>query len=398
MKKRVFSAALALLMLFTLVGCVTKNTDTSNKEVTAEGYNATYENNAKVYQKYIKLTEYQGIEAEVDKSILEITDKDVEDYIDSVLQTYATTEEVKTGVTAKGDTIVLDYSGKLNGVAFSGGTATDATYTVGSGGYIKDLDQGLEGLTVGQKYEIPCKFAEDYGNEQLNGKSVIFEVTVTAIKKMKKPDLTDEWVAANAEKLAVTEKTVAGLKKVAREYLQASAEAEYANKKFSSILSKLLDTIEVKEYPQKELDTLKMTWKNNVKSEYDNLSSYYSSMGISDFSAYLKAIYQCENDAAYDELATKTAKEYLFEKMVITLIAYENKLTVSADEIKKLGEEYAQYYQLDGYDAILEQYGKMLNAELGYGVLTEKVMDLVNEKAVEVPATTAAQKESESAS
>lgn len=398
MKKRIWSAALAVVMLITLAGCVTKNTDTSNKEVTAEGYNATYENNAKVYQKYIKLTEYWGLEAEVDKSVLDVTDKDVQDYIDSVLQSYATTEDVTTGVTAKGDNIVLDYCGKLDGVAFSGGTATDATYTVGSGKFIKDLDAGLEGLTVGQFYEIPCRFADDYGNDELNGKDVIFEVTVTAIRKTILPELTDAWVAENAERLGIEETTAAGLRQAAKEYLEASAEAEYANKKFSSIMDKLLDAIEIKEYPQKELDTLKATWKSNIRAEYDNLSTYYSSMGISDFSTYLKTLYQCEDDTAYDELATKTAKEYLAEKMIITLIAYENKVTVSADEIRELGEEYAQYYQLDGYDAVLEQYGKLLNAELGYGVLTEKVMEMLNEKAVEVQATTAADKETTSGS
>ena len=63
-------------------------------------------------------------------------------------------------MTASGDTVKLDYSGLLNGEAFSGGTATDASYTIGSGKFITDLDQGLIGLTVGQEYNIPCTFLQ----------------------------------------------------------------------------------------------------------------------------------------------------------------------------------------------------------------------------------------------
>lgn len=390
MKKKLWSVMLAVAMVFSLVGCTNKNTDTSNKEVTAEEYNKFYETTAKVYQKYIKLPAYTGLDVEVDKTILEVTDKDVDDYINSIVQSYSTTETVTEGVTTVGDNIVLDYKGKLNGVAFTGGTATDATYTVGSGKFIPDLDKGLIGLAVGKGYEIPCRFPDDYGNEELNGKDVIFEVKVTAINKTIVPELTDKWVAENAEELGATETTVEGLRKKAREYLEASAEAEYSSTKFGAILSKIQDSIDVKEYPKKEIDSLKATWKTNVEAEYNNSSSYYSAYGISDFAEYKKSVYGCEDDAAFDKMATEKAQEYLLEKMIITLIAYDNKITVSADDIKSLGAEYAEYYQFESYDAILKQYGNLMNAELGYGVLSEKVRDIVNGSAVEVEVTTEA--------
>jgi trigger factor len=67
------------------------------------------------------------------------------------------------------------------------------------------------------------------------------------------------------------------------------------------------------------------------------------------------------------------------EKMVITLIAVENNLTVSADEINELGEEWATEYGYDDYQEILDTYGKEMNAEVGFEVLTEKVQDFVNQ-------------------
>ncbi len=391
MKKKLWSVVLVVAMVFSLVGCTNKNTDTSNKEIAPEEYNELYETTAKVYQKYIKLPAYTGIEVEVDKTVLDVTDKKVDEYINGILQSYSTTEKVTEGVTAVGDNIVLDYKGLLDGVAFSGGTATDATYTIGSGLFISDLDKGLVGLAVGKQYEIPCKFPESYENAELKGKSVIFEVTVTCINKTIMPELTDEWVSKNAESLGTTEKTVEGLKKVGREYLEASAEAEYSSAKFAGILEKVKESVEVKEYPKKELDSLKATWKNNVETEYTNSSAYYSNYGIDTFAKYKSQVYGCEDDAAFDAKAEEEAKEYLLEKMIITLIAYDNKLTVSSDDIKALGNEYAEYYEYESYDAIVKEFGKLFNAELGYGVLSEKVRDIVNEGAVEVEKSTQAE-------
>ena len=104
-------------------------------------------------QRFIRSTLHflsiKGIAVSVDKSSLTVSDDDVETYISNILSSHATSEQVTEGTTASGDTISLDYSGKLDGVAFSGGTATDVSYTIGSGKFITDLDQGLVGLNVG---------------------------------------------------------------------------------------------------------------------------------------------------------------------------------------------------------------------------------------------------------
>ncbi len=396
--KKLLSMILVMVMMLSAVGCVTKNTDTSNTDITADGYQKSLENNAKVYKKFIKVPSYEDLEVEVDMSILEVTDKDVDEYIETVLNSYAETKEVKEGVTKKDDVIVLDYCGTLNGVAFSGGTATDVEYTVGSGRFISDLDKGLVGLTVGKEYDIPCKFPADYDNAELAGKDVIFTVTVSAIKQTIVPELTDAWVVANAEELGTTENTVEGLKKISREYLIAVAEVDYASAKFAAALDKILDKVEPSSYPQKELDALKATFKKNVESEYTNMSTYYSYLGISDFSGYLKSYYKCNNDDEFDDYAEEQAKNYLLEKMVITIIAVDNKITVSADDIKSLGAEYAESYGYEGYDAMLKDLGNLVNAELGYAVTSEKVLEVVNNAVSEVPKATEAPTESESAS
>lgn len=391
MKKKFMGVMLAAALVASLAGCG-KNSDnntsdaddTSNKAITAEEYNATIASNAEVYKKYVTLPEYKGVEVTVDKSSLTVTDDDVESYISSILSYYATTEEITEGTTADGDTVTLDYSGKLDGTAFSGGTATDASYTIGSGRFITDLDQGLIGLTLGQEYDIPCTFPSDYSNSDLAGKDVIFTVTVHSITKKTLPDLTDEWVAENAEDIGIEGTTVEDLRNEVRQYLEEAGRDTYESEKYSAVYSVIKDGVTVNGYPQAELESLKSIRKQNFEIEYNQYQAYYEASGISDFSSYLSSVYNIANDEEYEEYVTQEAQGYLLEKMILTIIAADNGIEVTADEINELGEMYADRYGYTDYQEIIDNYGQEMNAEVGYDKLCDKTQSFLNENAVEV--------------
>lgn len=391
MKKKFMGVMLAAALVASLAGCG-KNSDnntsdaddTSNKAITAEEYNATIASNAEVYKKYVTLPEYKGVEVTVDKSSLTVTDDDVESYISSILSYYATTEEITEGTTADGDTVTLDYSGKLDGTAFSGGTATDASYTIGSGRFITDLDQGLIGLTLGQEYDIPCTFPSDYSNSDLAGKDVIFTVTVHSITKKTLPDLTDEWVAENAEDIGIEGTTVEDLRNEVRQYLEEAGRDTYESEKYSAVYSVIKDGTTVNGYPQAELESLKSIRKQNFEIEYNQYQAYYEASGISDFSSYLSSVYNIANDEEYEEYVTQEAQGYLLEKMILTIIAADNGIEVTADEINELGEMYADRSGYTDYQEIIDNYGQEMNAEVGYDKLCDKTQSFLNENAVEV--------------
>ena len=385
MKKRFFGVMLAASLAVSLTACGGKKTSqdsaasTVNKEVTAEEYAGTITSNADVYKQYVTLPDYKGVEVSVDRSSLTVSDDDVESYISKLLSQTATTETVTEGVTASGDTVKLDYSGLLNGEAFSGGTATDASYTIGSGKFITDLDQGLIGLTVGQEYNIPDRLS-DYSSSDLAGKDVIFVVTVKSIQKSTVPDLTDAWVAENASTLGVEATTVAELRSYVKDYLTSQAESTFASDKYQAVYSKLSENLTPSGYPQEELDSLVNTLKSNVESEFN---SYGSSYGISDLDSYLSQVYGFESQDAFNDYAVEYAQKYLLEKMVLTLIASNENITVSADEINDMGAQLADYYGYTNYQEILDNYGNEMNSEVGYEVLYQKVQNFLNDNAVE---------------
>ena len=381
MKKKLFSVLLVGALAASLVACdskkkeVDKTPSTVNTEINADEYAATITDNAGIYKTFVSLSDWKGMSVDLAESDYKVTDSDVEDYIQSLLEATATTDAQTTGTTKSGDTIKLDYSGKLDGTAFSGGTATDASYTIGSGKFIDDLDKGLVGLTVGVETAIPCTFPESYQNSDLAGKQVVFTVTVKEIDVTVVPELNDEWVTANASKLGVSDAeltNVEDLRAYVKNYLETQAASNRSSTVFETAYSQMSDGLDVSEYPSEELADLLNTLNNNVDSEYQSYSSSYSSK-----EDYLKSAYKFESLDAFNEYADNYAKQYLLQKMIITMIAADNNITVSADDINSTGEELASYYGYNDYQEILDTYGKTMNAEIGYQVLYQKVVEFV---------------------
>lgn len=381
MKKKLFSVLLVGALAASLVACdskkkeVDKTPSTVNTEINADEYAATITDNAGIYKTFVSLSDWKGMSVDLAESDYKVTDSDVEDYIQSLLEATATTDAQTTGTTKSGDTIKLDYSGKLDGTAFSGGTATDASYTIGSGKFIDDLDKGLVGLTVGVEIDIPCTFPESYQNSDLAGKQVVFTVTVKEIDVTVVPELNDEWVTANASKLGVSDAeltNVEDLRAYVKNYLETQAASNRSSTVFETAYSQMSDGLDVSEYPSEELADLLKTLNNNVDSEYQSYSSSYSSK-----EDYLKSAYNFDSLDAFNEYADNYAKQYLLQKMIITMIAADNNITVSADDINSTGEELASYYGYNDYQEILDTYGKTMNAEIGYQVLYQKVVEFV---------------------
>lgn len=87
-----------------------------------------------------------------------------------------------TGQKAKdGDLVLIDYVGKVDGVAFSGGTATNQELLLGSNTYIDGFEDGVVGMKLGQTKTITVTFPTNYGASNLAGKEATFEITLNKI-------------------------------------------------------------------------------------------------------------------------------------------------------------------------------------------------------------------------
>jgi trigger factor len=394
MNKRFLAAGLAAVMAMSMVACGKNNngdttkttysaTSTVNRELEMSEYNDFYLKTAEQYSQYVTLGEYKGLSTTVDRSTENVSDDTVQSQIDALLKNTATTTDVTAdGTTQNGDTITLDYQGLLDGNAFSGGTATDATYTVGSGKFISDLDTGLAGLKANVETDIPCTFPDNYSSTDLAGKQVIFRVKVTKISRTTTPELTDEWVKNNADAFATygTASTVAELKAIVKAGLEKTNKETNESTKFSNLLQTIEDASQVSDYPKEELENLENTMKTNVQNEF---TQYGSSYGYSDFNAYISGVYGFDDEDAFNKYVTEYAQSYLKEKMIVTLIGQKEGVKVSSDDIKTLGDELAKTYGYSDYNEIVGSFTNEINAEVGYEALYKKVQEIVNAAATE---------------
>lgn len=390
MRKSYLAAALMLTMALTFTACG-KPGDNGGEAGTkgntsGVNYSEQLQKDFETYKQYVNLGEYKGVEVEVDRSALDVTQDQVTAYIDNIRSSKGENTEVTTGTTKLGDKIKLDYSGTLNGVAFSGGTATDVEYTIGSGRFIEDLDKGLAGLEVGREYDIPCHFDDSYSNSDLAGKDVNFNVKVNAIVTTTLPEYNDDFVKTIVAtgSYDTQAQTTDEFTKYVEQTLKDSAQQSFDSNKYSAVWDKINETTTVSGYPEDEIEDLKQTINDNVKSEYSYYGTYYS--GIDSFESYLKNVYGFADEAAFNEYADQYARNYLKEKMILTLIGEKESVTVSDDEINEYGELIASQNNYDSYQSMLDSLGQKsdnVKLEVGYAVLADKVSDILLNNAVE---------------
>lgn len=390
MRKSYLAAALMLTMALTFTACGKQGDNGSEAgtkgSTSGVNYSEQLQKDFETYKQYVNLGEYKGVEVEVDRSALDVTQDQVTAYIDNIRSSKGENTEVTTGTTKLGDKIKLDYSGTLNGVAFSGGTATDVEYTIGSGRFIEDLDKGLAGLEVGREYDIPCHFDDSYSNSDLAGKDVNFNVKVNAIVTTTLPEYNDDFVKTIVAtgSYDTQAQTTDEFTKYVEQTLKDSAQQSFDSNKYSAVWDKINETTTVSGYPEDEIADLKQTINDNVKSEYSYYGTYYS--GIDSFESYLKNVYGFADEAAFNEYADQYARNYLKEKMILTLIGEKESVTVSDDEINEYGELIASQNNYDSYQSMLDSLGQKsddVKLEVGYAVLADKVSDILLNNAVE---------------
>ena len=137
----------------------------------------------------VTLGQYKGIE--VPKAAVSVTDEDVENEIKVMAERNSSIQTVERPV-QNGDTVVLDFEGFDNGVAFEGGKGENFSLKIGSGQFVPGFEEALIGLTAGEEKDIDVTFPENYTPE-LAGKPVVFKCKIHEVKENVMPEIDDEF-------------------------------------------------------------------------------------------------------------------------------------------------------------------------------------------------------------
>ena len=138
----------------------------------------------------IVLGDYKGLR--LTKTVGQVTEEEVDSYI----QSQATAEEVtdENAAVQDGDTVNIDYVGKIDGREFDGGSAQGSVLVIGSDTFIDGFEDGLIGMKKGETKDLNLTFPDDYGNTDVAGKAVVFTVTLNSISRA--PEQDDAWVSS----------------------------------------------------------------------------------------------------------------------------------------------------------------------------------------------------------
>lgn len=139
------------------------------------------------------------------KSDVEPSEEDLQAQWDSLLDSYRINQPVTGRAAEEGDIANIDYSGTVDGVVFTGGTAEGYDLTLGSGTFIAGFEDQIIGHNVGDNFDVTVTFPDDYGDSTdeagntitLSGKEAVFNVTLNSLSVSVLPEATDAWVEEN---------------------------------------------------------------------------------------------------------------------------------------------------------------------------------------------------------
>lgn len=377
MKKRAIMISMLLVMALSVTGCsqktATKDKDTKteetaktddaeetesdNTEDTSEDTPTTAELMAGIdVEKCVTLGDYKGVT--VEKTIQSVTDEDVQNEIDNALANYP----VEVDQAAKeGDTVNIDYVGKIDGEEFDGGSDQGADLKLGSGKFIDGFEDGLIGARKGETRTLNLTFPEDY-TQDLAGKAVEFTVTVNAVKEpLSEP--TDQWVADNIEGYDNLADYKAGIRSEQEESNEQTAE----NQVRYAAWTQVIDNCTINEYPETLVEVGKKLYKQQVET--------YAKYAGMELDAYIESSGLTQEE--YQSNMEEYGKNVAAQALVCQAICDKEGFAIGDDDYQKALQDMLTEYGCTE-DELIQTYGQD-NVE--QSIMLNRVSNLILENA-----------------
>ncbi|RMX11372.1 trigger factor [Allofranklinella schreckenbergeri] len=179
--------------------------------------------------------EIERVNVEVDEAAIERT----LDILRKQRRTFA--QRGKDDAVQTGDRVTVDFEGKIDGDAFAGGQAEDFAFLVGEGHMLKEFEDAVLGMKVGESKTFPLAFPQDYHGTEVAGKTADFLVTIKKVEAATLPEVTDEF----AKSLGVQAATVDGLREDIRKNLAREVKFRVQARNKQAVLDALLTKAEM---------------------------------------------------------------------------------------------------------------------------------------------------------
>lgn len=312
----------------------------------------------------VKLGQYKGLE--VTKVDTEVTEEEVNAEIETLQKRYAELVVKEDEPAEKGDTVVIDFEGFIDGEAFGGGKAENYSLELGSNSFIPGFEDQLVGVKAGDEKEVNVTFPEDYHEEKLAGKDAVFKVKVHEVKTLELPELDDDFAIDVDDEV----ETFAELKEKIKKRLEENKEHMARHRIENEVIELAAKNAEI-DVPEEMIDS-------EIERMINELDQQFRAQGLN------LDLYQQMTGNKLDDLKEsmrEDAEKRVRANLTIEAIAEAEKIEVTDEEVNEELEKMANMYNLS-VDKIKEMLGS--TDPVKNDLRMRKAVDLLVDTAVQV--------------
>ncbi len=307
---------------------------------------------------YVTVGDYSNLAVEV-APMVEVTQEEVDYYYTAL---YEERVQVTDRAVKEGDTVVIDFVGKKDGVAFEGGTSEGYPLEIGSGSFIEGFEEGLVGVLPGNTLDLNLTFPADYQQADLAGADVVFTVTVNYIMASAE-DMKDADVPSMGFP-GVT--NLAEFRTYIEDTLAENAKAQYNNNVQSAIMAQILETTSFNELPDEFMEP----YRKGIKEQLEGYAAQYG-MDLETFASMALGM---SADEYVEEMALSEAQQ----QVLLQAIANKEGLQMTQEEIDAKMAEEMEKYEIETKEELL---GTASEEQYANFYMCRKVLEFLAEKA-----------------
>lgn len=309
----------------------------------------------------VTLGQYKDLE--YTQEPLEVTEEEVEEELKRIQEQNARMVTVEDRPVQDGDTVVIDFEGFQDGVAFEGGKGENYELVIGSHSFIDTFEEQLIGKTTGEETEVNVTFPEEYQAEELAGKPALFKVKINTIKYKELPELDDDFAGDVSDYDTFAE-------------YRESVKAGLLEKKETAAAEEKKNALVEAAVANATMDVADAMVADEAERMVDNFAQRIAQQGIS-FEQYLEYTGSKKEDMI--EQAKPEALKNIRTSAVLEAVAAAEALEATEEELENEFTQMAAMYQMPVED--IKKYLGSQSEAIKSDIVIRKAADLIADSA-----------------
>ena len=309
----------------------------------------------------VTLGQYKDLE--YTQEPLEVTEEEVEEELKRIQEQNARMVTVEDRPVQDGDTVVIDFEGFQDGVAFEGGKGENYELVIGSHSFIDTFEEQLIGKTTGEETEVNVTFPEEYQAEELAGKPALFKVKINTIKYKELPELDDDFAGDVSDYDTFAE-------------YRESVKAGLLEKKETAAAEEKKNALVEAAVANATMDVADAMVADEAERMVDNFAQRIAQQGIS-FEQYLEYTGSKKEDMI--EQAKPEALKNIRTSAVLEAVAAAEALEATEEELENEFTQMAAMYQMPVED--IKKYLGSQSEAIKSDIVIRKAADLITDSA-----------------